>query len=311
MNTRLPRTPTPRLALAGTAACLALLAACSSMPAQNNALDQARARLSAAQAQPQTVAMAPDELARARESLRRADQALVQGDSVDRVNHLSYLTLQQVAIAEDTAASRRAQAVVTGAAAERDRMRLELRTREVDTAQAQKSAAEQASAVKTMQLAQSEANTQAERDRVARRDLKVSELESQLHDMNARYTDRGVVITLGDLLFDTGASQLRPEGQHRMDQLAGFMKHNPERHASIEGYTDNVGKAAYNLSLSDRRANAVMTALIQLGVPGSQLSTQAFGEENPVAPNNTTAGRQMNRRVEVVFAREAGDLVRK
>jgi len=311
MNPRLLRTPLTRLALASTATCLALLAACSSMPVQNTALTQARARLDAAQSRPETVAMAPDELARARESLRRADQALANGDSVERVTHLSYLAQQQVVIAEETAAGRNAQAVVTGAAAERDRMRLELRTREADTAQAQKAMAEQASAAKTVQLAQSEANTQAERDRVARRDTKVSELEAQLHDMNARYTDRGIVITLGDLLFDTGASELRPASQHRMDQLAGFMKRYPERHASIEGYTDNVGKAASNQSLSDRRANAVMAALIQLGVPVDQLSTQAFGEEHPVAPNNTRAGRQMNRRVEIVFAREAGDLVQK
>jgi outer membrane protein OmpA-like peptidoglycan-associated protein len=311
MNPRLPRPPLTRLALASAATCLALLAACSSMPAQNAALTQARTRLDAAQSRPEIVAMAPDDLARAREALRRADQALINGDSVDRVNHLSYLAQQQVAIAEETAAGRNAQAVITGAAAERDRMRLELRTREADMAQAQKATAEQASAAKTVQLAQSEANTQAERDRVARRDVKVGELEAQLQDMNARYTDRGVVITLGDLLFDTGASDLRAESQHRMDQLAGFMKRYPERHASIEGYTDNVGKAASNQSLSDRRASAVMAALIQLGVPGKQLSTQAFGEEHPVASNNTRAGRQMNRRVEVVFAREAGDLVQK
>ncbi len=312
MNTYLPRSHAVHPALRGTiaAACLALLAACSSMPAQNAALDRARGRLEAAQAQPDSVALAADELARARESLRRADQALINGDSTAQVDHLSYLALQQVAIAEDTGASRSAQAVVAGAAAERDRLRLALRTREADTAQEQKSAAEAVSATKTVQLAQSEAATQAERYRVARRDAKVSDLESQLHDMNARYTDRGVVITLGELLFDTGASQLRPEGQNRMDQLVDFMKRYPERHASIEGYTDNVGKAAYNQALSDRRANAVMAALIQLGVPGSQLSIQAFGEEHPAAPNSTAAGRQMNRRVEVVFARAAGELAR-
>lgn len=311
MKNRYARIPAARLALAGTATCLVLLAACSTLPAQNGALDQARARLNAAQAQPQTLAMAPDELARARESLRRADQALIQGESVDRVNHLAYLALQQVAIAEDTAASRNAQAVVSGAAAERDRMRLDLRTREADTAQAQKSVAEQASAAKTVQLAQSEANAQAERDRVARRDMKVNALETQLREMNARDTERGVIITLGDLLFSTGASHLRPDGQHRMDQLADFMKRNPERSASIEGYTDNVGKADDNQALSDRRAHTVMAALIELGVPVGQLRTQAFGEERPVASNSTTAGRQMNRRVEVVFAREAGDPVRK
>ena len=313
MNTRLPNSSLRRPALAGSiaAACLALLAACASTPAQNAALDQARARLQAAQAQPETVAMAADELARARESLRRADQALINGDSVAQVNHLSYLALQQVVVAEDTAAGRSAQAVVAGAAAERDRMRLALRTREADAAQAQKIAAEQSSAAKTAQLAQSEANTQAERDRVARRDAKVGDLESQLRELNARQTERGMVITLGDLLFDTGASHLRPEGQQSMSQLAVFLKRYPERHASIEGYTDSTGSAASNQSLSDRRAHAVMAALVQLGVPGDQLSTQAYGEDRPVAGNDTLAGRQMNRRVEVVFASQAGDRVQK
>lgn len=303
MTTRLLRTP-----LLGA---VALLAACASTPIQNSALEQARARLDAAQARPQTVAMAADELARARESLRRASQALANGDSTPQVEHLSYLALQHVVIAEEAAASRHAQGVVAGAGAERDRMRLALRTREADSAQAQKATAEQASAMKSLQLAQSEANTQAERDRVARRDSKVSDLESQLRDMNARQTDRGTVVTLGDLLFDTGAAHLRPAGQRSMTQLADFMRRNPERRASIEGYTDSTGSTDANHALSDRRAHSVMSALVQLGVAGSQLSTKAFGEERPVAGNDTASGRQMNRRVEVVFATQAGDLVQK
>lgn len=314
MNNR-QATPTSaqRHSLMGTvaAACLALLGACASMPPSNAALDQARSRLEAAQAQPQTVALAADELARARESLRVASQALTRGDSTAQVDHLSYLALQQVAIAEDTAASRGAQSVTAGAAAERDRMRLALRTREADAAQAQKSAAEAESASKTVQLAQSQANTQLERDRVARRDAKVGDLESQLRELNAQPTDRGMVVTLGDLLFDTGAAQLRPEGQQRMEQLASFMKHYPQRHAAIEGYTDSVGTAAANQALSNRRAQAVLAALTRLGVLASQLTTQGFGEERPIAGNETTAGRQMNRRVEIVFARESGDLVQK
>lgn len=303
--------PRPALRGAVAAACLALLAACSSMPARNAALDQARSRLETAQGQPQTVALAADELTRARELLRRADQALINGDSVAQVDHLSYLALQQVVVAEETATSRGAQTVTAGAAAERDRMRLMLRTREADAAQSQKTAAEQASAVKTVQLAQAEANTQAERDRVARRDATVSDLQAQLGELNARQTDRGVVVTLGDLLFDTGASQLRPEGQRNMDQLAAFMKRNPERRAAIEGYTDSVGTTEFNQSLSDRRARSVMAALVALGVPAMQLSTQAYGEQRPIAANDSVAGRQMNRRVEVVFAREAGDIVQK
>ncbi|MCE4558251.1 OmpA family protein [Pelomonas cellulosilytica] len=299
MNIRLHTTP---LRTALTATGVALLAACSSIPIQNSMLDQARSRLQAAQAEPQTVAMAADELARAREMLRRGDQALANGNDTAQVTHLGYMALQQVVIAEETAASRKAQAVVAGAGAERDRMRLELRTREADTAQAQKATAEQASAMKSAELAQSRANTQTERDRVARRDAKVSDLESQLHDMNARQTDRGTVVTLGDLLFNTGAARLRPAGERSMAKLADFMRRNPEQRASIEGYTDSTGSTATNQALSDRRAHAVMSALMQQGVPGNQLTTQGFGEERPVASNDTAGGRQMNRRVEVVFA---------
>lgn len=307
MNIRPHITPL-RTALA--AAGFTLLAACTSMPIQNGMLDQARGRLQAAQAEPQTVAMAADELARARETLRRGDQALANGQDTAQVTHLGYMALQQVAIAEETAASRNSQAVVAGAGAERDRMRLELRTREADVAQAQKLTAEQASAMKSAELAQSQANTQAERDRVTRRDAQVSDLESQLRDMNARQTDRGTVVTLGDVLFDTGAAKLRPAGQRSMAQLADFMRRNPDRHASIEGYTDSTGSTAANQALSGRRARAVMSALVQQGVSGNQLSTQGFGEERPVAGNDTASGRQMNRRVEVVFASLSRDSAR-
>jgi outer membrane protein OmpA-like peptidoglycan-associated protein len=308
MNTRIPRT----FLLSGAAAAIvALLAACASTPIQNSTLDQARTRLNAAQAEPQTVAMAADELARARESLRRGDQALANGDDTTRVNHLAYLALQQVVIAEETAKSRNAQAVVAGAGAERDRMRLELRTREADMAQAQKATAEQASALKSAQLARSEADTQVERNLVARRDAKVSDLESQLRDMNARQTDRGTVVTLGDVLFDTGAARLRPAGQRSMEQLADFMKRNPGRRASIEGYTDSTGTTSANQALSDSRARSVMSALVQLGVADGQLSTVGFGEERPVAGNDTAGGRQMNRRVEIVFAGQTGELIQK
>lgn len=307
MTLRTPRHGFLPLSLGAT--CLALLAACASTAEPNATLDQARSRLGAAQRQPQTAALANDELVRARSLLRRAEQARIDGEKPERVTHLAYLSLQQVAIAEDTATGSAAQAVLAGAAAERDRMRLTVRTQEASEARTQQSMAEADSAAKTAQLARAEADTRAERDRVARRDRTVTDLESQLRDMNARFTDRGAVVTLGDLQFDTGDAHLRPGGQRRIDQLAAFLRNAPQRHAAIEGYTDSVGSAQANQALSDRRAHAVMAALIELGVSAEQLSTQAFGEERPVASNGTAAGRQMNRRVEVVFARDRDERV--
>ena len=131
----------------------------------------------------------------------------------------------------------------------------------------------------------------------------------QLKDLNAKQTDRGMVVTLGDVLFDTGKSQILASGSSNIAKLADFFKRNPERTALIEGYTDDVGVPSANFELSQQRANAVMTALIGLGVAADRLTTLAHGEDMPTADNATAAGRQMNRRVEIVIAPTSKDIV--
>lgn len=273
-------------------AVAATMAACSSAPVRNDALEQARTRLETARANTQVASLASDELKAASDSMLVADAAAKKRDKKPNVEHLAYMASQRVAIAEETAASRSAQAVTASAAAERDKMRLALRTAEADAAQRNLAAAEQESARKSTELAMA-----AERN-----DARVSDLEAQLRDLNAKKTDRGMVVTLGDVLFDTGKSQLRPGSNTNLAKLAEFFKRNPERTATIEGYTDSVGSESYNLALSERRAGAVMDALLGMGVTTSQVSTRAYGADKPTADNGTAAGRQMNRRVEIVFA---------
>ena len=279
----------------------AALAACSSVPERNAALDQARTRYAAAQADPQVVKLAPDELKLAGEALRNADQARSAGGSPATVDHLAYLTTQRVAIAQETASSKAAQAVTAGAAAERDKLRLTQRTNEADLAQQQLAQSQQSNARKTSELAAADASAQRDQARV-------SDLESQLKELNARKTDRGMVVTLGDVLFDTGQAKLLVGSRPNMAKLADLFKSNPQRRASIEGFTDSVGGAAANMDLSQRRAAAVMSALVDLGVPADRLTTKAFGADQPVASNGTAAGRQLNRRVEIVFAPEVSAL---
>lgn len=259
----------------------AALAACSSVPERNSALDQARDRYAAAQTNQQVNALAPDELRSAGASLRVAEKAMTDGDDIATIDHLAYMASQRVVIAEQTASARASQAITSSAAAERDTMRLSMRTAEADTAQ--------------RQLAQSQQDVQ-------RGDARISSLESELRDLNAKETPRGMVVTLGDLLFRTGQSNLQPSSANDIAKLADFFKRNPERTAVIEGHTDSVGSANSNYVLSERRANAVMTALVRQGVPANRLRTQAFGEDNPTASNDNATGRQMNRRVEVVIA---------
>lgn len=283
-------------------AMAAALAACASMPERNRALDLAHSRYTTAQNDPQLAKLAPEEMQRAAEALRVADLAWTKKDSTPTIDHLAYLASQRVAIAEDTAASRTAQAVTAGAAAERDKMRLALRTTEADSAARQLAISQRSDAQKSAELAKADASAVIEQARMERSTARVADLESQLKDLNARKTDRGMVVTLGDVLFDSGQSRLLPAGTRNMAKLADFFKRNPQRSASIEGYTDSVGADSANFLLSERRASAVMNALVSLGVPSDRLTTKGHGAEMPVADNGTAAGRRMNRRVEIVFA---------
>ena len=304
------KTNTPFVLLSLVAA-VATLSACSSVPDQNLALDQARSRYSAAQADPAVTLHASEELKRAASALRLAETAHRAQDDRAEIDHLAYLASQRVSIAQETAASRTAQAVTAGAAAERDRMRLAMRTAEADAAKQQLATSEASGAQKTAELAQAARATQDARAALANRNAQLDSMAAELAALNARKTERGIVVTLGDMLFDTGRSQLQAEGARSIQQLAEFLKRQPQRQAAIEGYTDSVGSDSSNQSLSDRRAQSVMTALVSMGVPATRLSARGNGEASPVASNDSAAGRQMNRRVEVIFAAEAGDMLAK
>lgn len=110
------------------------------------------------------------------------------------------------------------------------------------------------------------------------------------------------MLTLGDVLFDSGQAELKAGAFSTIDRLATFMRENPERTLVVEGYTDSVGSDAYNLSLSQRRADAVRAALLARGIDGSRITKSGMGKANPVAGNDTAAGRQRNRRVEIVIS---------
>jgi outer membrane protein OmpA-like peptidoglycan-associated protein len=108
-------------------------------------------------------------------------------------------------------------------------------------------------------------------------------------------------MTLGDVLFDTGRAELKSGASRKLDQLAQFLMEHPERRVQIDGFTDSVGSDSYNEALSQRRADAVKAALLLRGVDATRVSTEGYGKAYPVANNNDSGGRQLNRRVEVVI----------
>lgn len=305
-------------------ALTAALAACATAPPPNSALEQARQRVKSAQADSRVVSLAPLELKRAEQALLLAEKTWAADGSPAVVDHQAYMAGQRVTLAQETAASLADQAVTASAAAERDRMRLASRTAEADTAQRRLSESERSNAQKSSEIvaaqaksdrdmatarAQSDRNlaaAQAQSDRnqqeAQAQQARVDSLESLLAELSAKKTERGVVVTLGDVLFQSGRSDLNAGADRQMAKLADALRRDPGQRASIEGFTDSVGSDESNRELSGRRANAVMKALIDLGVPAQTLRTASRGEDAPVASNDTAQGRQMNRRVEIVIS---------
>jgi outer membrane protein OmpA-like peptidoglycan-associated protein len=135
---------------------------------------------------------------------------------------------------------------------------------------------------------------------------KLANAQQQLADLQAKKTDRGVVVTLGDVLFDTGQATLKPGANLALNRFAAFLSAIPQTWISVEGHTDSRGSDEYNEVLSERRARAVAAELISRGISPDQLQTLGRGKGCPVASNDTPEGRQQNRRVEIVFSDAAG-----
>jgi outer membrane protein OmpA-like peptidoglycan-associated protein len=264
---------------------LGALAACASAPKRVPQLDEARAKVEALSQDQHVQEVASRELTAARENLAQADAALEKGDSQEHVAHLAYLAARNAEIGQARLEEAQAREQVTQAEAERNRVLLDARTKEVDMAKRQAAAAEVAAA------AQAE---EAEAARVA------------LAELQAQQTERGMVLTLGDVLFDTAAATLKPGATHSLDRLAKYLEGNPETRVIIEGHTDNRGSDAYNEDLSQRRAQAVADELVSRGIASDRFEVMGRGESLPVADNGTPEGRQQNRRVEIVFSDQTG-----
>ena len=156
---------------------------------------------------------------------------------------------------------------------------------------------------------QQQAATQAElektRQELAVRDVETRRLrmENELARIAAtRRSERGFIVTLPGIFFDTGKSVLKPGAKNTLTKIADQLKSDAELRVSVEGHTDNVGSEEKNLTLSDKRAQAVRDFLVNAGVPATQITASGKGEGEPVATNKTAAGRQQNRRVELVIA---------
>ena len=254
-----------------------LLAGCAVSPPPNPpALEQARAAYSAAQSDSEVLRHAAAELDVAARSLSEAERA-----RADEATHLAYLAEQRARIAREL-----------GHARANERTALEARLR-------------QAEEERDRALARAK-EIEQERDLNDRLAAQVRRLQAQVAELQARETERGWILTLGsDLLFDLGQSRLKPGGRRAITNLAKFMSQHAERKIVIEGFTDNSGSPQANQRLSERRAAAVREALVREGIEPARIEARGLGAAYPVASNDNTGGRQLNRRVEILLGETA------
>ncbi len=260
---------------------LLILGGCASAPKTPEGAVEARAKLTQLQNDPTlaskvSVAIRTADTAVKEAEIPRKDKALS--------DHLVFIAGREVDVAWAQAKTRQLEDQRAGLTEQRNAERLDSRTREADRAQ---DAAEQARMDADMAREDSDA------------------LRRQIAELNAKETERGLVVTLGDMLFETGNSQLKGNAFANLSKLSAFLNQYPERTLVIEGHTDSVGNESSNQALSQRRADSVRQYLLQQGVAANRLTAFGKGENAPIASNDSVSGRALNRRVEVIIANPA------
>lgn len=289
-----------------------------------NAVDIAKAR-GAAQ-------YAPDIFSKAQASLQMTENELSRNADKKQIISTAKQTVQfaedarafsaerqdqERIAAEQQAAANQARAEAEAKAAAEAKRQAEIAAAkqaqikaQADAKQAQMQAEADAAALKAnmeadaLKAKEDVAKAEAERARQAAADLRAQLLEQFNRVLPTTDTPRGLQVNMGDVLFDTGKYNLRMPAQLGLAKLSGIVLSHPGLKLAVEGYTDTTGTAAFNQTLSEQRANAVRDYLVQQGLDAGSVTAQGFGPANPVASNETSQGRQQNRRVEIIISGE-------
>jgi outer membrane protein OmpA-like peptidoglycan-associated protein len=173
-----------------------------------------------------------------------------------------------------------------------------------ERAKAEAAQAQAAQAAEKAQRDAAEANRLREQAEMEKQQLRAQLLQQLNAVLETKDTDRGLVVTMADVLFDTGKYTLRPAAREKLAKLSGIVLGHPGLKLAAEGHTDSTGAADFNQRLSVKRAETVAEYLISQGLTSENVSASGFGDTRPIAPNNTAAGRQKNRRVELIVSGE-------
>lgn len=255
-----------------------LLAGCATTPEENSRISTLQQEIDNLNSTPDGKQYAPIAVQEAQESLDKLKNLSEDGVSDEKYEHQLYLTERQIEIARANVSQKQAEATVGSA---------ELRRKDILLQ------AERQESARARSLAASMAG-------------RAQELEQQVSDLQTEDTERGLVLTLGSVLFETNKATLHTGSRRTVEKVAEFLNQYPERKILIEGFTDSRGSDDYNQQLSEDRAQAVRELLVTSGVDAQRVQVEGYGEEYPVASNDNSAGRQQNRRVEIVISKENG-----
>jgi outer membrane protein OmpA-like peptidoglycan-associated protein len=239
----------------------------------------------------------------------KTNEATIKAAEVDRERARADMRTLEAQSARADASVQRAQAAMALQQAGAAQLQTGVALQQADAAARQAAAAKALAASSQAQAANSQAEAAAMQNQAAlarsqaeAADARTAALQRELADLQAQKTDRGRVVTLGDVLFEFNRAEVKPAAREQLGKLADFLKEFPERKVLVEGYTDNVGSATYNDQLSVRRAESIRTQLGMLGVGADRMAAVGYGKEFPVTSNNTDTDRAMNRRVEVIIS---------
>jgi outer membrane protein OmpA-like peptidoglycan-associated protein len=288
-----------------------LVGACATSQPPPSELVAARSTLRTAELDAAVLTHAPMELKKATDALNHANALQEKGEPVVEIRSAAYVASQQTRTAMAVAQAKGNDLAIASAEVDRERVRGDMLAGRAQSAQAAAETAQARSSLAQQRAASAEQRASGAEAQAANARSQADQLAQQLAALQATQTERGMLVTLGDVLFEFTRADVKPGAQVSLQKLADFLQQHPDRRILIEGHTDSIGSAAANDKLSQRRAEAVDQALVGMGLSPQRATTVGYGEEFPVADNATDTNRAMNRRVEVYIAENGQPVTRR